>query len=223
MPIYNGVEYLKEAVESVIAQTYNDWELLIGINGHGPDGGAIRDAVESVALLDIKRIHVYVLDTEGKSASLNALVEKAVGSWICLLDCDDKWLPQKLEAQHSVRTTYFEDNIDAVIGTAAAYFGEMNGAPAIPIGRLPQGSTLEGNPIINSSCMIPRRWAFWDIDIVCVEDYDLWLRLDVIEKIPFYNVADVLCRHRVHRGSAFNSKQLNPDALVAKYRVRVDN
>ena len=72
MPIYNGVEFLKEAVQSVVSQTFQDWELIIGINGHGDDGGAIRSAVESVALLDVKRIHVYVLETAGKSASLNA-------------------------------------------------------------------------------------------------------------------------------------------------------
>lgn len=222
MPIYNGVEFLHEAVRSVVSQTYTNWELLIGINGHGDDGGAIRNAVESVALLDIKRIHVYVLDTAGKSASLNALVEKAAGSWICLLDCDDVWLPQKLEKQHNVRCAYFGDG-DVVMGTMASYFGDMIGAPSMPIGRLPQGVTLECNPIINSSCMIPRRWAFWDVTIVCVEDYDLWLRLDLIEKVPFCNIVEVLCRHRVHRGSAFNSKQMSPDALVASYRALLAN
>jgi glycosyltransferase involved in cell wall biosynthesis len=220
MPIYNGVEFLHEAVRSVISQTYTDWELLIGINGHGDDGGAIRDAVESAALLDIKRIHVYVLDTAGKSASLNALVEKAAGSWICLLDCDDIWLPQKLQVQHTTRQIHFNDS-DAVLGTMASYFGDMIGLPTLPIGRLQQNISLECNPIINSSCMIPRRWAFWDATIVCVEDYDLWLRLDLLQKIPFFNIEEVYCRHRVHSGSAFNSKQMSPDALVAKYRALV--
>jgi teichuronic acid biosynthesis glycosyltransferase TuaG len=220
MPVYNGVEFLREAVQSVISQTFADWELLIGINGHGDDGGVIRDAVESAALLDFKRIHVYVLDTVGKSASLNALVEKAAGSWICLLDCDDIWLPQKLQVQHTTRQIHFNDG-DAVLGTMAAYFGDMIGLPTLPVGRLQPGISLECNPIINSTCMLPRRWAAWSVGNE-LEDYDLWLRLDLLQKIPFFNIEEVYCRHRVHTGSAFNSKQLNPDALVAKYSALVD-
>lgn len=218
MPVYNGVEFLEEAVRSVVAQTFGDWELLIGINGHGDAGGAIRSAVESAALLDVKRIHVYVLETVGKSASLNALVEKAAGTWICLLDCDDIWDAKKLEMQHTIRQTYFPGDADVVLGTVASYFGDMVGTPTLPIGRLPPGVTLECNPIVNSTCMLPRRWASWEVGNE-LEDYDLWLRLDLIEKIPFCNVADTLCGHRVHRGSAFNSRQLSPDALVTKYRA----
>ncbi len=221
MPIYNGVEFAEEAVRSVVSQTYEDWELLIGINGHGSDGGTIRSALESIALLDVKRIHIYVLETVGKSASLNALTEKAGGSWICLLDCDDIWEPKKLELQHNARIMNFPGDTDAVLGTAASYFGEMTGQPHIPLGCLPSRCSLEFNPIINSSCMLPRRWAAWEIEPEGIEDYDLWMRLDVLHKLPFYNVSNVLCHHRVHRGSAFNSKQLSAAALVAKYRALV--
>ena len=51
IPLYNGVEYLEECVRSVIAQTFTDWEILIGINGHGYDGGEVATIAREIAVL----------------------------------------------------------------------------------------------------------------------------------------------------------------------------
>jgi glycosyltransferase involved in cell wall biosynthesis len=100
IPLYNGIEFLEECLQSVSAQTYHEWEAWIGINGHGDDGGAIAQKVKELASYD-SRIHVIIQDSSisGKVQSLNHLMTIVSPSieWIAILDCDDKWTPIKLE------------------------------------------------------------------------------------------------------------------------------
>jgi GT2 family glycosyltransferase len=59
IPVYNGIEFLEECVNSVIAQTFTDWEIVIGVNGHGQDGGEVGRIAQNIATLD-SRITVYI-------------------------------------------------------------------------------------------------------------------------------------------------------------------
>lgn len=221
IPLYNGIEFLEEALQSVLAQTFTDWELLIGINGHGADGGTVATAARAAAASD-PRISVIVQGERirGKSASLNDLVRRARADWVCLLDCDDKWEPTKLAQQHEARLGPAAEA--SVIGTHCCYFGERGGSPNLLSGYISHGTTLNINPIINSSCMIKKRYAYWHegVEVFGIEDYDLWLRLDSL-RIKFYNVPEQLTWHRLHRASAFNSKILYPEELAQSYRPHI--
>jgi len=86
IPVYNGIEFLEECVRSVISQTFEDWEIIIGINGHGHDGGEAGKLANNIATLD-KRIAVHIQQPplKGKVESSNDLVEKSKGDWICML------------------------------------------------------------------------------------------------------------------------------------------
>jgi hypothetical protein len=113
---------------------------------------------------------------------------------------DDIWMPTKLEKQAPFLNDY------DVIGTHCVYFERLEGVtPKIPFGNLNDFDFKSVNPIINSSAILRKSLAYWNEEYSGVEDYDLWLRLRR-QKKRFYNIEEVLVKHRVHETSAFNSK-----------------
>ena len=101
IPIYNGIEYIDESVSSVLKQTYNEWELLIGINGHPPNSEVYQKAKEYEAKSDKIRV-IDFYPTRGKSNTLNEMIKLCKYDYIALLDVDDIWHEQKLEIQKNV-------------------------------------------------------------------------------------------------------------------------
>ena len=199
MPIYNGIEFIDESVSSIMQQTYTEWELIIGINGHPPNSEVYQKSVKYAN----EKIHVYDLhELKGKSNSLNKMLEFCKYNWVSLLDVDDKWLPEKLERQVPFMMTY------DVVGTNCQYFGDLNCCPQIPLGNISELNFKQVNPVINSSCLIKKDLCYWDANHDGVEDYDLWLKL-WSQKKTFYNVYDILVLHRIYRSSAFNAQGNN--------------
>jgi glycosyltransferase involved in cell wall biosynthesis len=197
MPIYNGIEFIHESVGSILKQTYDDWELIIGINGHPKDSETYRIA-KTYEALD-KRIFVYDLyEIRGKANASNYMMKYCSADYIAILDVDDMWAVNKLESQIPFLHKY------DVIGTRCIYFGERSDIPCIPVGDISNFDFYQVNPIINSSSIIRKEFCFWN-DNDGVEDYDLWLRLRKQNK-SFYNCHDILVTHRIHKSSAFNSK-----------------
>jgi len=209
LPIYNGIEFIHESVSSIDFQTYNKWELIIGINGHPKESEIYKIAKE----YETKDSRIKVLDLytiKGKSNALNEMIKHCQYNWISLIDVDDKWLPKKLESQIP-----YMDNYD-IIGTYCKYFGDRNDQPSIPGGDLKNHNFTNINPIINSSCLIRKPLAIWEEN--GIEDYDLWLKLWKQGK-RFYNVESIQVMHRIHQDSAFNAKgnHLKVDNLLKKY------
>lgn len=192
MPIYNGVEYIDMSINSILNQTYKDWELLIGMNGIENINDKNR-----IALYARRYKNIFIFDyfIKSKSKTLNKLVIDTKYDYIALLDVDDYWSPLKLEKQ----VKYL--NYD-VVGTHCKYFGEKNHHPAIPVGEISRDQFVI-NPIINSSVVMKKELAFWEGDVL--EDYRLWLKLINAGK-KFYNVDEVLTYHRIHKNSYFNNQ-----------------
>ena len=138
MPIYNGIEFIDESVMSVVYQTYNNWELLIGVNGH-PENSEIYKIAKKYEELSshnsnevTRRIKVYDLHRiKGKSNALNELIQYSRGEYIALLDVDDIWKTKKLEIQSKYISNY------DVVGTNCIYIGDKPGITAgIPLGDI---------------------------------------------------------------------------------------
>lgn len=106
VPCYNVSKYIGAAIESVLAQTYSDWELLITDDASSDDTCAI---VEQYVAKD-PRIHLYVLPQNvGAGAARNNSITYASGRYIAFLDADDWWYPNKLEKQiQFMRTNGYE-------------------------------------------------------------------------------------------------------------------
>jgi glycosyltransferase involved in cell wall biosynthesis len=200
IPIYNGIEFIDESVQSVLNQTYTDWELIIGINGHPENSDVYKKAKEYEKNDKIKVIDFYKL--KGKSITLNEMIKYCTHNYVAILDVDDIWHYNKLMIQ-----TKFLDIYD-VIGSRCIYFGErLNGlVPNIPVKDITDFNFLESNPVINSSAIIRKELCFWVEN--GIEDYDLWLKLKSKNK-KFYNCEQITVKHRIHNNSAFNSKGNN--------------
>ena len=213
MPIYNGIEYINESVRSIQMQTYKEWELIIGINGHPPNSETYKIAKKYENNQEKQKIIVLDMqDVKGKSNALNKMLEGVKNDWVALLDVDDIWLPRKLESQVPQMKDY------DVIGTMCKYFGDLNNVPRLPINDISEFDFFRFNPIINSSCLVRRELCYWDGSLN-LEDYDMWLRLRK-RKYKFFNVGSIQVMHRIHKDSAFNAKgnHLKVDELRNRYR-----
>jgi glycosyltransferase involved in cell wall biosynthesis len=196
LPIFNGIEYINDSINSVLNQTYTEWELLIGVNGHLPNSDVYKKAKH----FESDKIKVFDLhNIKGKVSTLHELLKYSKYNWISLIDVDDIWLKNKLYKQ-----TKFINDYD-VIGTHTHYFGESNGIPLIPLYDISNMNFINNNPIINSSVLIKKHLCHWDKSFEGIEDYELWLRLRK-QNNKFYNLPDILVRHRVHNNSHFNTQ-----------------
>ena len=95
MPCYNGADFISETIDSVLAQTYENWELLIIDDGSSDNS---LEIVKSYAATD-PRIRPISQANAGSAAARNNGIKQARGQYIALLDSDDLWLPEFLESQ----------------------------------------------------------------------------------------------------------------------------
>lgn len=101
MPNYNSEKYLKATIESVLAQTYTNWELLF------VDDCSTDNSLEIVRSYSDSRIKILQNEqNSGAAVSRNYALREAKGKWIAFLDSDDLWKPEKLERQ----LAYMQDN-----------------------------------------------------------------------------------------------------------------
>ena len=197
IPIYNGVEFICESVSSILRQTYGEWELIIGINGHPKDSSVYKIAKEYEKMTNkIRVLDLYQI--KGKSNALNEMIKHCSFNYVALLDVDDIWHEQKLELQAQMLNKF------DVIGSNCVWFGDRPGiVPHIPVGDISNYDFSSVNPIINSSSVIRKELCHWNEN--GIEDYDLWLKLRNQNK-KFFNFKEILVKHRIHTASAFNSK-----------------
>ncbi len=95
MPSYNTEKFISDAVKSVLAQTYKNWELII-VDDCSTDG---TDKVLEPFLTDSRIVYIKNKENKGAAYSRNLALERAKGKWIAFLDSDDLWKPEKLTKQ----------------------------------------------------------------------------------------------------------------------------
>lgn len=212
--LYNGVEYLEEAINSVLAQSFRDWDLTVGVNGHGADGNEVHEKAKAIveSKRDTRLRVINYPEVKGGAAALNALVGGARAEWVAILDADDKWMPEKLALQWTILE---KSDVD-IVGTWCQYFGELYGAPRIPGGLIENRWFREGNPMINSSVLMKKQFAKFNDMFYGLDDYDLWCRLSKENKI-FYNIPVILTYHRIHRQSSFNASNRQDVSGLLRY------
>ena len=202
MPTWNRLEYLPQAVESVLSQSMRDFELII-IDDGSTDGSSTW--IHQLATRE-SRIHFLTQGHQGISRALNLGLSNARGKWIARLDSDDEWEPDFLSRQLVLAEIHPEAR--AIYSRAEAADknlhpkGYFRGSPPVmPKDHL--SSLLLGDFTCNITVIARRD------DIVSVggwreqfphgEDWDLWLRVARIG--PFHYNPDVLARYREHGGN----------------------
>ena len=179
MPIYNGVEFFEESYDSVVNQTFQDWELLIAINGHKKDSDVYKFVKEKTKGDD--RVSVYDLKTKGYPNTLNFLIQKSKFDHVAILDVDDKWHSDKLKKQIPYIGAY------DVVGTNCRYFGDLGISPSLFLGEVPNAIFQQFNTMIHSSVIVKKELCHYDISLPGRVDYDMWLRL-VSKSKRFFNL-----------------------------------
>ncbi len=213
MAVYNAQRYLAEAIESVLRQTYQDFEFVIIDDGSTDASPGI---VACYAALD-RRVRLYRQDNAGLATALNRGIEMARGVYVARMDADDVCLPQRLERQvHAMDT---DANLALVAGgvTWINSEGLELGQWAISIPPAAMRSALHSrNKIIHPTVLFRKvavssaggyRPAFR-----YAQDYDLWLRL--AEQGSLACVPEVVLKYRLH-GSQLSVASVEGQALAA--------
>jgi glycosyltransferase involved in cell wall biosynthesis len=216
MAAKTSTEYMPQAVGSLLGQSYQDWQLIIGVNGLPDDHPAHRRANELVDVIDRACVVTHMGDCRGKGEALNRMMEYARGDYVAILDVDDLWHPLKLERQIDTLERYVGCE---VCGTRGLYFGDTTGDIGTPAGRIKLTHLLQRNCLLNSSVVMARKHAHWEPMDEPLEDYQLWLRL-ASEDRYLYNLDDHLTFIRQHAGNW--SKQSNHEAALARLRARYE-
>lgn len=192
MPVYNGEKYLHEAIESILVQTYTDFELII-IN----DGST--DNTETIALsYDDPRI-VYIKNEKNLelASTLNKGISFAKGKYIARMDADDISLAKRLEKQ----IEYMNNNCDIdVCGTWLSTFGGIEEVWPYPVTHDEIKAFLLFKSSLAHPTVIFKRSFFDDFsysqEFEKAEDYNLW-SISIDHK-RFANIPEVLYHYRIH-------------------------
>jgi glycosyltransferase involved in cell wall biosynthesis len=182
IPVHNGEKYLAQAIESVLAQTFRDFELLIVDDGSTDGSRAIMDRC---ARRDA-RIRILSQANRGVSAAGNLGFEKARGEWVARLDADDLFLPDKLQRQVAFIRRHPDVRIVGTLGYFINHAGSIIGLVNSdgPFTRAEfERMAGRGAPVffVHSSTLMHRETVLavggYREQYVQAEDVDLWLRM----------------------------------------------
>ena len=202
MPVYNGEKFLKEAIESILNQTYKDFEFLI-VYDESTDG-----TLSIIQEFQEKDTRVVLIngDKEGISGALNKGIKKSRGKYIARLDADDISLATRFEKQ----IIHMEDSGVDICGGHSLLInsnGKINGLNVVPIShKMCALSLLFKVPFAHPSVMIRKRFLdtnslkYGQSSYKIAEDLDLWLRMYGCGA-RFGNVDSVVLKYRILRGS----------------------
>lgn len=202
MAVYNGEKYIKEAVDSILNQTYPNFELIVVDDGSEDNTCPVLQSYG-------EKIQVFKLPHRGKSAALNFGITKASGDFIALMDSDDVALPDRFARQ----VKFLSDHPDVGVVSGAALLidgkGKKVGFADNPLTDIEiRWKGLLYSPVINTSAMIRADLIsclefLYDETYPCAEDYELWQRLLVISH--FANLAEEIIHIRIHNKSVMST------------------
>lgn len=194
MPVYNGQEYIKLAIESILTQSFEDFELLIINDGSGDGSVAIIEKFEDPR---IRLLHNQA--NKGLVFTRNRGFEEAKGDYFAILDCDDWAYPQRLEKQ----VNFLDKNPD--FGLIASSV-ELIDANRKSIGQWKYKlnpefiapTLLFHNYFAQSSVMLRTsiKGLTYRKEFPLAEDYDLWCR--IAKEFKVWTLPEVLIQYRIH-------------------------
>lgn len=207
MPAYNAEKYISESINSVVSQSFKNWELIIIDDGSVDQTAAI---VKNFCQKD-ERIIYYHQRNKKQGLARNAGIERSRGALIAFLDADDIWLPEKLETmvgelKKSGHDLLFSDTF-ILEESAGVNSGQLPKTYSVPekqySGYDGLKEFLEYNKIPTLTVVLkkePLVQVGMFNDRSMAEDYEVWLKL-LLNGNTFRSVAKPLCIYRVHPDS----------------------
>jgi glycosyltransferase involved in cell wall biosynthesis len=211
IPVFNGSNYLSQAIESALAQTYKNIEVVI-VN----DGSNDRGKTEGIALSYGERIRYFSKSNGGCSSALNRAVQEARGQYISWLSHDDLLAPTKIERQVAFLSQQPDPSACVVYGDYSAFAGIHNVWSNSPACVMPSVKPenfryflTTHNILHGCTLLIPKsaieRHGMFDEGLQTVLDFDLWFKLAKTERFLF--LPGVVVHSRAHPDQDTNRKR----------------
>ncbi|MCI5207526.1 MAG: glycosyltransferase [Candidatus Electrothrix sp. ATG2] len=207
MAVYNGEEFLREAVDSILEQTFSDFEFLIVDDGSTDDSTVIIESYRDhrIRLVSNKK-------NIGLTKSLNKGLHLSQGTYIARMDADEISMPNRIAKQVS----FLDDNQEiGCCGTLTRIFGEHDGEWRYPLDhdRI-KVDLLFHSCLVHASVMLRKEVLkkhniIYDENCRYAQDYELWVRLSKVTRLA--NIDAYLLLHRLHDssiGSSHSEKQI---------------
>ena len=197
---YNVVGFVREAVDSALAQTFRDIEVIV------VDDGSTDGSTDTLRDLDDPRLRVIREVHGGSAAARNAGLRLASGELVAFLDGDDRWAPQNLERQSAFLESHPEVDMtfghSLVVDEEGRSTGFKSSSHAGPVSF---SQLLRANEIGNGSCVLLRREALdragcFDPNLAACVDIDVWMRVVRLRPGNVVAIPEVLTFYRRRQG-----------------------
>lgn len=225
MPAYNAEKYIAQAIESLLAQSFPDWELVI-VN----DGSTDRTA-EIIARFADPRVRVYHQLNGGEASARNTALEQMRGKYSAFLDADDLYLPEHLE----LALTFFQTHPEYDACYSDGHYIDETGKWLKPLSSHRRGpfegdifeemvraSDVLGTPVcaVLKSDVIARYGLRFDKDIIIGPDWDFFIRYAEVAK--FGHLPESTCLYRIHQTNiSFRTNSKTRLLSLAKCREKM--
>lgn len=191
IPVYNAARYIGECIDSILAQTFTDYEILIA------DDGSTDDTLSIVATYTDPRIRVIHCN-HNYIATLNRLIDEARGRYIARMDADDVMCPDRLQLQYEYMEAHPKVGI---LGGGMQYFGNQTGTfrPAneedISLTQMLMGCCIAHPTVMMSTATMRLHNLRYHPDYIYAEDYHLWLQA-LTKGVVMRNLRSILINYR---------------------------
>lgn len=195
MPAYNDARYIRDAIDSILDQTFKDFELIIVNDGSTDETSQILSNYTDPRIRVINHP-----ENRGRACARNTALETARGEYVLWMDADDISMPRRLEKQ--IAFMEMHPDISVVGGRVQCFHGSDKLLTYDYDHRAIKNTLLFGSPIPNSaSCLrlsdIRSMDAVYDTKLTRAQDYDFWCQLLLDHKAKAANLPDLLLLYRV--------------------------
>lgn len=223
MPVFNAAKFIRESVGSVLAQTYQDWELLLVDDGSTDGSSEIARRFSESEPTRIRYLEHPGHANRGATVSRNLAIQHARGPYIAPLDADDVWFPQKLAEQVALMEAHTEA---AMVFGGPLYWRSWTGSPADAEADAIRPIWTAPNELVRPPEMLRISYPLGGGGAPCPSD--LLLRTEFVRRIGGFE-EDFVGIYQLFEDQAFLAKAyLNgavfvADACWTKYRVHEES
>ena len=217
MPMYNASRYLRECIDSVLAQTFTDFEFLIADDGSTDNSVEIVESYSDPRIRLIKREHDYI-------ATLNCLIDEARGEYIARMDADDIMFANRLEVQYTYMTTH--PNID-VLGGEMIMLDENEERKVSVVNHISMWEMIDTCCLAHPTTLFRRSTLrryniHYRTEYVYAEDYALWIELLQLGCV-LHNIPTPLVKYRISESQISVCNQSEQQAKTKLLRQEACN
>jgi len=216
MSVYNGEPWVRQAIESVLVQTFSDFEFFVVDDGSTDGTAGVLDACSD------PRLRIFHQPRVGLTRSLNRTIPLAAAPLVARMDADDMSHPERFARQVAFLDAHPEVGLLGTGCETIAPSGEVIGtvAPLVDDAAI-RRALIRMNPFVHSSVMVRRQIleeaGGYDESLPVAQDYDLWLRMSRLTRMA--NLPEPLVQRRLTPGRVSNV--LETDRLRAEVRAKV--